>query len=255
MVVAWQRKPSPRRWTSTLSVVSPRPQADSIGEDARQPRRLIADAGRFLTTVLMTDIVDSTQTVARQGDRRWRELLAVTTPTAAPWSSSAGGELVSTTGDGVIAIFDGPTRAVRAAIAIQAAARASGIAVRAGVHTGECERMPEGLAGVAVHITARICALAGADEVMTTGIVRDLVIGSLLDFEPRGPHELSGVPGEWDVFSGHRSRLTWRGRGLARPRSRARARRRRSATPAERCRRRPPGRRAAGGPSGRARRA
>ena len=105
---------------------------------ARQPARLVADAGRFLTTVLMTDIVDSTLTVARHGDRRWREMLADHYADCRALTEMAGGELVSTTGDGVIAIFDGPTRAVRAAIAIEAAARASGIAVRAGVHTGEC---------------------------------------------------------------------------------------------------------------------
>jgi class 3 adenylate cyclase len=161
------------------------------------PRR---DTGRFLTTVLMTDIVDSTRTVARLGDRRWRELLADHYVECRAVVEDAGGELVSTTGDGVIAIFDGPTRAVQAAIAIQAAARASGFAVRAGVHTGECERMSDGLAGVAVHIAARICALGGADEVITTGTVRDLVIGSMLAFEPRGRHELRGVPGDWTVF-------------------------------------------------------
>ena len=168
--------------------------------DARQLVALDADAGRFLTTVLMTDIVDSTLTVARHGDRGWREMLADHYADCRALTGMAGGELVSTTGDGVIAIFDGPTRAVRAAIAIEAAARASGIAVRAGVHTGECERMSEGLAGLAVHIAARICALAGADEVVTTGIVRDLVLGSMLDFEPRGQHELRGVPGDWTVF-------------------------------------------------------
>jgi class 3 adenylate cyclase len=168
--------------------------------DARQPAALVADAGRFLTTVLMTDIVDSTLTVARHGDRRWSEMLADHYADCRALTALAGGELVSTTGDGVIAIFDGPTRAVRAAIAIEAAARASGIAVRAGVHTGECERMSEGLAGLAVHIAARICALAGADEVVTTGIVRVLVLGSMLEFEPRGQHELRGVPGYWTVF-------------------------------------------------------
>ena len=117
----------------------------------------------------MTDIVDSTLTVARHGDRRWREMLADHYADCRALTELAGGGCVSTTGDGVIAIFDGPTRAVRAAIAIEAAARASGIAVRAGVHTGECERMSQGLAGLAVHIAARICALAGADEVVTTG--------------------------------------------------------------------------------------
>jgi class 3 adenylate cyclase len=107
---------------------------------------------------------------------------------------------VNTTGDGIVAIFDGPARAVRAAIAIQAIASESGIAVRAGVHTGECERLEDGLVGVTVHIAARVCALGGADGVMTTTTVRDLVLGSMLAFEPRGHHDLKGVPGRWPVF-------------------------------------------------------
>jgi class 3 adenylate cyclase len=157
--------------------------------------------GRFLTTVLMTDIVASTQTAARLGDRRWREVLADHYADSHAQVDEGGGEVVATTGDGMIAIFDGPTRAVQAAIAIQAAARACGIAVRAGIHTGECERLGDGLAGVAVHIAARICALGGGEEVMTTGTVRDVVIGSMLVFEPRGRHELRGVPGDWTIFS------------------------------------------------------
>jgi class 3 adenylate cyclase len=159
------------------------------------------DTGRFLTTVLMTDVVDSTLTVARLGDRRWRELLGGHYADCRMHVDHGGGELVSTTGDGVVAIFDGPTRAIRAATAIQASARASGLAVRAGVHAGECERMPDGVAGLAVHIAARICALASADEIMTTGTVRDLMVGSVLAFEPRGSHELRGVPGAWTVFA------------------------------------------------------
>jgi class 3 adenylate cyclase len=157
--------------------------------------------GRFLTTVLMTDIVASTQTVARLGDQQWREVLADHYADSHAQVHQAGGEVVTRTGDGIIAIFDGPTRAVQAAIAIQAAARACDIALRAGVHTGECERLGDGLAGVAVHIAARICALGGAGEVMTTGTVRDVVIGSMLVFEPRGSHELRGVPGDWTIFS------------------------------------------------------
>lgn len=166
------------------------------------PRDGIArrDGGRFLTTILMTDIVDSTHTAARLGDRRWRELLTDHYAHCRTQVEDDGGQLLNTTGDGIVASFDSPTRAVRAAIAIQAVARKAGIAVRAGVHTGECELMREGLVGVAVHITARICALGGADEVMTTGTVRDLVIGSLLAFEPRGRHELKGVPGDWTLF-------------------------------------------------------
>jgi class 3 adenylate cyclase len=148
----------------------------------------------------MTDIVDSTHTVARLGDRRWRELLAQHYADCRARVDDGGGELVNTTGDGILAIFDAPTRAVRAAIGIQAGARESGVAVRAGVHTGECERLADGLAGLAVHIAARICALGGAHDVMTTGTVRDLVSGSLLAFEPRGCHELRGAPGDWTIF-------------------------------------------------------
>jgi class 3 adenylate cyclase len=158
------------------------------------------DAGRFLTTVLMTDIVDSTDTVVRLGDRRWRELLAEHYADCRGRVDTGAGELVNTTGDGILAIFDGRARAIRAALAIQDGARASGMAVRAGVHTGECERLADGLAGLAVHIAARICALGGAHDVITTAIVRDLVRGSTLAFEPRGRHELRGVPGDWRIF-------------------------------------------------------
>jgi class 3 adenylate cyclase len=155
---------------------------------------------RFLTTVLMTDIVDSTQTLARLGDRRWRELLAEHYADCRAQVDHAGGQLVNTTGDGILAIFDAPGRAVRAAIAIQAIARASGLAVRAGVHTGECAWLADSLAGLAVHVAARICALGNADEVMASTPVRDFATDSMLSFEPQGRHELKGVPGEWTVF-------------------------------------------------------
>jgi class 3 adenylate cyclase len=180
-------------------VMLPEAVVDAIGSALGQaPCR---DTGRFLTTVLITDIVDSTGTAMQLGDRRWREVLADHYATCRTQVERHAGELVNTTGDGIVAIFDSPARAVRAASAIQAAARASGIAVRAGLHTGECERLGDGLAGVAVHIAARVCALGGADDVMTTGTVRDLVIGSMLAFRPRGHHELRGVPGSWPVFS------------------------------------------------------
>jgi class 3 adenylate cyclase len=158
------------------------------------------DAGRFLTTVLMTDIVDSTATATQLGDRRWRDVLAGHYAACRAQVGRSAGELVTTTGDGIVAIFDGPARAVRAAIAIHAIARESGIAVRAGLHTGECERLEDGLVGLTVHIAARVCALGGADDVMTTTTVRDMVIGSMFAFEPRGHHDLKGVPGSWPVF-------------------------------------------------------
>jgi class 3 adenylate cyclase len=158
------------------------------------------ESGRFLTTVLMTDIVDSTQTVARLGDERWRRLLAEHYAHCRAQVDHADGRLVNTTGDGILAIFDAPGGAVRAAIAIQAVARASGLAVRAGVHTGECAWLADSLAGLAVHVAARICALGNADEVMASTPVRDFATDSMLSFEPQGRHELKGVPGEWTVF-------------------------------------------------------
>jgi class 3 adenylate cyclase len=158
------------------------------------------ESGHFLTTVLMTDIVDSTRTVARLGDERWRKLLAEHYADCRVQVDHAGGRLVNTTGDGILAIFDAPGRAVRAAIAIQAVARASGLAVRTGVHTGECAWLADSLAGLAVHVAARICALGKADGVMASTTVRDLATESMLTFEPLGRHELKGVPGEWTVF-------------------------------------------------------
>jgi class 3 adenylate cyclase len=158
------------------------------------------DAGRFLTTVLITDIVESTATATRLGDRSWRDVLAAHYSACRAQVRHAAGELVNTTGDGIVATFDGPARAVRAALAIQAMARESGIAVRAGLHTGECERLEDGLAGLTVHIAARVCALGGADAVMATSTVRELATGSMLAFEPRGHHDLKGVPGRWPVF-------------------------------------------------------
>jgi class 3 adenylate cyclase len=159
-----------------------------------------ADAGRFLTTVLITDIVGSTETLARVGDQRWRELLGDHYADCRAAIEGGDGEIVATAGDGVIAIFDSPTCAVRAGMAIQAAARSRGIAARAGVHSGECERFGDGIVGLSVHIAARVCALAGADEVITTSVVRDLTLGSLLEFECRGTRALKGVPGDWPVF-------------------------------------------------------
>jgi class 3 adenylate cyclase len=159
------------------------------------------DEGRFLTTVLVTDIVGSTQTAVRLGDSRWRALLAGHYAGCRACVRSGRGELVNTTGDGIVAIFPGPTAAVRAAIALQADAGEGGMALRAGVHTGECEWLEGGgLSGVTVHIASRVCALGGADEVLATGIVRDLAIGSLLDFVPRGRYALKGVPGRWPIY-------------------------------------------------------
>jgi class 3 adenylate cyclase len=135
------------------------------------------------------------------GDRRWRDLLAAHYAACRAQVGRGGGVLVNTTGDGIVAIFDSAARAVRAAIAIQAMAAASGMAIRVGLHTGECERLEDGLAGLTLHIAARVCALGCADAVMATRAVRDRASGSTLAFEPRGDHDLKGVPGRWAVFS------------------------------------------------------
>jgi class 3 adenylate cyclase len=198
---------------SEMPTFGARAAADAGLSFPEDPRR--RDVARFLTTVLITDIVDSTRTVARVGDRRWRELLADHYCECRAHIDDGGGELVNTTGDGIVATFNSPTRAIRAATAIQAVARESGMAVRAGLHTGECERLGDGLTGVTVHIAARICALAGGDAVMTTGTVRDLVTGSLLAFEPRGRRELRGVPGDWTVFTVSDPAERAQGRGAA----------------------------------------
>ena len=155
----------------------------------------------ILATVLFTDIVDSTNRAAEMGDRRWKALLEshnqMIRAELARWRGVERG----TTGDGFLATFDGPARAVRAAMAIVQAVQPLGIEVRAGLHTGEVELLGHDVAGLAVHIGSRIAAMAGPGEVYVSRTVRDLVVGSQLQFEPKGSHELKGVPGEWDVFS------------------------------------------------------
>jgi class 3 adenylate cyclase len=150
--------------------------------------------------VLVTDIVGSTQTAVHLGDARWRELLAGHYAGCRSCVRSAHGELVATTGDGIVAVFPAPTAAVRSAIALQAVAREGGIELRAGVHTGECDWLDGGISGATVHIAARVCALGGAEEVLATATVRELAIGSSLAFAPRGHRELRGVPGRWLLY-------------------------------------------------------
>ncbi len=155
---------------------------------------------KVLATVLLTDIVNSTDTAAAIGDPRWRALLEghnqVVRSELARWS----GREKSTTGDGFLATFDGPARAVRAGLSISEAVRSLGIEIRAGVHTGEVELIGEDIAGLSVHIGARVASLAGPGEVLVSRTVKDLVVGSKLEFEARGAHELKGVPGKWDLF-------------------------------------------------------
>ena len=155
---------------------------------------------RVLATVLFTDIVDSTPRAAEMGDRAWRALLDAHDAVVRSLSRFRGRD-VSTSGDGFLAMFDGPQRAIRCAMAIRDAVRSLGIEVRAGLHTGECEVRGDDIGGIAVHIGARVSALAGSNEVLVSRTLRDLVIGSGLEFEERGAHLLKGVPGEWRLFA------------------------------------------------------
>jgi class 3 adenylate cyclase/dienelactone hydrolase len=159
------------------------------------------DVDRVLATVLFTDIVDSTRHVAELGDRRWRELIDAHDRAASIEIERHRGVLVDTAGDGVFARFDGPARGIQCAQAIVDAADRLDLAVRAGLHVGECELRADGVAGIAVHIGARISALAGPGEVLVSSTVRDLVAGSGIAFADRGVHSLKGVPGDWQVLA------------------------------------------------------
>jgi class 3 adenylate cyclase len=159
------------------------------------------DVDRVLATVMFTDIVGSTEQAASLGDRKWRELLDRFRQVVRRDLTQFRGREVNTRGDDFFATFDGPGRAVKCAGAIAASAHPLGLQVRAGLHTGEVELQGEDVAGLAVHIGARVCSLAGADEVLVTSTVRDLVVGSGITFEDRGRHALKGVPGEWQVLA------------------------------------------------------
>jgi class 3 adenylate cyclase len=156
---------------------------------------------RALATVLFTDIVGSTEHAARLGDRQWAKLLDEHDAVAGRVLDRFRGQKVNPTGDGMVATFDGPARAVRCAQAIRDGLRPLGIDVRAGLHTGEIERRGSDIGGIAVHIGARVSALAGPGEVLVSRTVTDLVAGSGIDFEDRGEHELKGVPGTWRVYA------------------------------------------------------
>ena len=156
---------------------------------------------RVLATVLFTDIVDSTRRAAEIGDRDWHALLDAHDAVVRSQLARFRGREVNTSGDGFLATFDGPQRAIRCAMAIRDAVQSLGIEVRAGLHTGECEVRGDDIGGIAVHIGARVSALAGANDVLVSSTLRDLVIGSGLVFDDRGTHELKGVPGEWHLFA------------------------------------------------------
>jgi class 3 adenylate cyclase len=156
---------------------------------------------RVLATVLFTDIVDSTRRAAEIGDRDWHALLDAHDAVVRSQLARFRGREVNTSGDGFLAMFDGPQRAIRCALAIRDAVAPLGLEVRAGLHTGECEIRGDDIGGIAVHIGARVSALAGNGDVLVSSTLRDLVIGSGLEFDDRGAHQLKGVPGEWHVFA------------------------------------------------------
>jgi pimeloyl-ACP methyl ester carboxylesterase len=163
--------------------------------------RSVPESDRVLATVLFTDIVGSTELAVRYGDRRWRDLLQAHHGLVRGELARFRGREVDTAGDGFLAIFDGPARAIRCAGSISDAVRPLGIEVRAGLHTGECEVMGEKVGGIAVHIGARVAAIAGPSEVWVSSTVKDLVAGSGLRFTDRGAHPLKGIPGEWHLFA------------------------------------------------------
>ena len=155
---------------------------------------------RVLATVMFTDIVDSTGRAIELGDARWRELLEAHDQLARTEVTRFGGHIPEFAGDGILATFDGPARAVRCAFALRDHVRALGVHIRAGLHAGEVERRGGQVAGIGVHIAARIVSLGGPDDVLVSRTVRDLVAGSGLTFAERGTHALKGVPDEWQVL-------------------------------------------------------
>ena len=160
-----------------------------------------AELERVLATVLFTDIVDSTRSAAAMGDQRWRRMLDNHDQLARRVIDRHRGNLIKRTGDGVLATFDGPGRAVRCALAFGSAVRQIGLPVRAGLHTGEIEVRGRDIGGIAVHAAARVMGHCGSDEVLVSRVITDLVAGAGLKFADRGSHELKGLPGRWDLFA------------------------------------------------------
>jgi class 3 adenylate cyclase len=162
--------------------------------------RPAVEVDRILTTLLFTDIVRSTERAASLGDQAWRSLLDAHDRTVREQLRRFRGREINTTGDGFLASFDGPARAIRCALATNEAVRPLGVDLHVGLHTGECEVRGHDLGGLAVHIAARIGSLAAPGEVLVSGTAKDLVVGSRIDFADRGEHELKGVPGTWKLY-------------------------------------------------------
>jgi pimeloyl-ACP methyl ester carboxylesterase len=160
-----------------------------------------ADLERILATVLFTDIIDSTRSAAEMGDQTWRRMLDSHDQLAKQIVEKHRGNLIKTTGDGILATFDGPGRAVRCALAFAAAAKQIGLPLRSGLHTGEIEVRGRDIGGIAVHAPARVMAKSQNGETLVSRVVTDLVAGAGLKFSERGAHELKGLPGRWDLFA------------------------------------------------------
>lgn len=178
--------------------------ADPIAAEVQEFLTGVRDAGeadRVLATVLFVDIVGSTEHAVRLGDRRWHDLLDAYYRVVRQELARFRGREIDSAGDGVFATFDGPARAIRCACALRTAVHSLGLAVRVGVHTGECEVIGPKIGGLAVHIGARVSAAAEVDDVLVSSTVKDLVAGSGIHFEDRGTHALKGVPGEWRLFA------------------------------------------------------
>jgi class 3 adenylate cyclase len=160
-----------------------------------------ADTDRVLATVLFTDIVGSTQRAGELGDRKWHAVLDAHDRAVRDQLQRFKGREINTVGDGFFVSFDGPARAIRCAQAIGHATRDLGVSVRMGLHTGECEVRGDDLGGLAVHIAARIGSLAIGQEILVSSTMKDLVIGSGIEFADRGEHDLKGVDGPWKLFA------------------------------------------------------
>jgi class 3 adenylate cyclase len=182
-------------WTQDVDVI--------IGEIEQllTGSRAAREPDRALATVVFTDIVSSTQRAADMGDPAWRRLLEQHDQLVRREVPKYGGRVVKTLGDGILAVFTGPAQAIACARALISGVTELGLELRAGVHTGECEVLGDDLGGMAVHIGARVGALAEAGQILVSKTVVDLVVGSGLRFSPRGEHELKGVPGRWSLYA------------------------------------------------------
>jgi class 3 adenylate cyclase len=150
---------------------------------------------------LFTDLVNSTRSAVAKGDQAWRRVLDTHDQLASQLVDKHRGTLIKSTGDGILATFDGPGRAVRCALAIRTALKQIGLPVRAGLHTGEIEMRGGDVGGVAVHVAARVMTQSQPDEVLVSRVLTDLVAGAGLTFSARGSHELKGLPGQWELFA------------------------------------------------------